>query len=343
MKLSLPLFCAVVLLGKFANGAGTPTPTPSPTPWPPKIARSPHAIFIMDDTYGYGTNSAVGGLRKQIRWTDIQPDSGSGFNWTTYDQLIAGAQNTYHKQIEFSLWLLTTPPAWLLATPGVTTYTLQYKTGVSMPMVLPWEPPVQSALINLISAFCDRYDGQIEGIVMGGIGFATESYFPVPNQLTPALPMTLTDEIAAWTTSSNLLIDTYAAHLQYTPFILAVGIPFTGDGQIQQGTDAITAVVNHGLLYQNFGLMNWALNAKSNTAFLPWGLVYDYSPTNAAGFQLVGSTAGNGGKLNGTLAQALTAGIALRAQWIEVYASDAKNPVYASLLRSTAALLYPSP
>jgi hypothetical protein len=65
----------------------------------------------------------------------------------------------------------------------------------------------------------------VDYIGMGGMGcYSAETYFPPPEDI--GLDMTLEDEIAAWTGSSIALIDTYAANLKSTPFVIAMNRPF---------------------------------------------------------------------------------------------------------------------
>ena len=305
---------------------------------PPK---SPHGIFVMDDPFHAWTNAAVDGLRLQVRWTDIQPSSETEFDWSIIDTQLARAQAT-QKQLGIALMLLSAPPAWLTSISGVKTYQLTGKSGETVSIVLPWDPIVQSKLINFITQLCLRYDGLLDYIVVGGIGcYSAETYFPFPEDI--GLDMSVEDEIAAWTASSIVMIDTYGANLKSTPFVMALSIPFNyGDGAA-----AINELVDHGLLYgRNFGLMNWGLTARSsgNSTFLPWVLISQYSPTNPAGFQLLCPAAGRGDQtLGGTLGETLDSGIALGAQWIEVYPTDANNPDYAAVLEDASARMNPPP
>jgi hypothetical protein len=69
-------------------------------------------------------------------------------------------------------------------------------------------------------------------------------------------------------------------------------------------------------------------------------LIQDNDTGRATGFQLTGSSDGSvGGDLQGTLQEALAAGNSLGADWIEIYAVDAMNPIYAPLLATYNKLL----
>jgi hypothetical protein len=303
--------------------------------------KSPHGIFVVSDPYHAWTNAAIEGQRLQIHWTDIQPTSATEYDWTIIDTQLALAQAS-HKQLGISLSLLSEPPAWLTSMSGVTTYQLTGKTGESVPIVLPWNPTVQAKLKTFITQLCLRYDGLVDYIGMGGMGcYSAETYFPPPEDI--GLDMTLEDEIAAWTGSSIALIDTYAANLKSTPFVIAMNRPFNR----ADGSDVLNELVNHGLLYgSHFGLMNWGLSARSSadTSFLPWALVAQYSATNPAGFQLLCPAAGRDDQtLGGTLEEALNSGIALGAQWLEVYPADTNDPANAAVLKDASARMNPPP
>ncbi len=283
---------------------------------------------------------STGYVSKYIGRTSSQPARRST-DWSIIDTQLAHAQAS-NKQLGISLTLLSEPPAWLTSMSGVTTYQLPPKNDEIESIVLPWNPIVQAKLKNFITQLCLRYDGLVDYIVMGGMGSRTaETYFPLPEDI--GLDMTLENEIAAWTGSSIALIDTYAANLKSTPFVIAMNRPFNH----ADGSDVLNELVNHGLLYgRNFGLMNWGLSARSSadTTFLPWALVAQYSPTNPAGFQLLCPAAGRDDQtLGGTLEEALDSGIALGAQWLEVYPADTNDPANATLLKDASARMNPPP
>ena len=308
----LPAFCAAL----FAF----PTRTCAQLPW-----RSPKGLFqIGGDAW---ENPIVDGLRVQIKWADIQPDNEAEFDWSSIDQQVANSQ-AYQKQIGISLVILSAPPNWLTAIPGVSTYLTPPRSGQLKPFVLPWDPIVQSRIINFVTQLCLRYDGLVDYIVMGGLGVDTESYLPDPDEI--GLDMSLEEAVVAWTDSSNNIIDAYGTHLHSTPFIIATAIPFSG-------TDAPTALsemlIRAATMYgQHFGTMQTRLNAQSTNGDLSNALVADYSPTNPAGFQFLCPVAGDesGQTLGGTLEQTLDAALALGAQWLEIFSDDAQNADYSA-------------
>ncbi|MDQ3198486.1 MAG: DVUA0089 family protein [Verrucomicrobiota bacterium] len=314
------------------------------------IWKSPHGIFEIDSAKAW-TNPAADGERLQVRWTEIQSNSETAYDWSKIDQQLANAQ-TYHKQLGISMVILSTPPAWLTALPGVKTYQLPPKNGQTTSIVLPWDPVVQPKILNFIAALCQRYDGLVDYVVMGGMGNSTETYMAGPTDLTPALPLTLAQEAALWVASSKAIIDTYAANLHSAPFIMAGGIPFSNSDPsgANIGTNSITEVFNHGLQYgAHFGVMHWGLNVNSSTNFLINGWIHDYSATNPAGFQFTGNSAHTVGGDLGCVGQSdcvsrvLDVGVGMNAQWIEVYPYDADNVALASTLIAHAAAMVTPP
>jgi len=148
--------------------------------------------------------------------------------------------------------------------------------------------------------------------------------------------MTIDEAIAAWVASSTLMVDTYASNLSTTPFIIAAGTPFSeGDA-----TEALTTVVDHGLLYPLFGIMQWGLKADSNTGFYINNWILNYDLGRATGFQITGASDGSvGGDIGGTLEECFIAADAMGADWVEIYGADADNPIYAALLQKYNSLL----
>jgi hypothetical protein len=308
----------------------TPTPTESPIPTPtptdpPTLAKSPHGLAeIGGDAW---TNPNINVLKAETKW--IVNNTGDGvYSWTKIDNLIAGSQKA-GKQMVLSVILLSQPPSWLTALPGVKTY-----PSAQGPMVLPWDPIVQPYIIKYIVALCQHVDGKVDGVEIGGLGVKVETYMPLPSDI--GITMSNADYMAAWTASSNLIIDTYAANLKSTPFIIAAGVPIADPS----ANTAITNVINHGLIYPLFGVMQWGLKATSTDNFFLNKIIHDNDAGRATGFQLAGiATTAEYGSLQGTFEQALAAGQALGADWIEIYYKDAENPAYSIVLATYNGLL----
>ena len=283
---------------------------------------------------------------KKYYWVDLQPTSGTEYNWSDIDAQIAIAAANNKKFIVLLNLNSGNPsngiaalPAWLINA-GAKAYPLVGGHGDPLYQFLPWDPVWQSNALAFIAAFCDRYDGQLASVSMGGLGSSTEMHmpevFPYPDG------KDINAASAAWIISSNTIIAQYAAHLTRTPFVAALAVPFAGT----VGTTALQSVVDTSLsLYgSRIGFENWGLNAESSTGYLPNSIIYDHRLTNPVGFQMTGNaTTGGGGDLQGTLREAMEAGVAMGAQYLQVYGDDVANPAYAKDLDAVAAELLPPP
>ncbi len=293
------------------------------------------------------TNPHTAGRYKKYYWKDIQPTSSTAYDWSDLDSQVASAVAN-KKQFVVLLNLnsgdptagIGALPSWLI-TAGAKAYPMvSTKTGETLYQFLPWDPVWQSHALTFIAAFCDRYDGQLASVSMGGLGGTTEMHmndtFPYPDG------KDIVAAAAAWVISSNTIIAQYAAHLTKTPFVAALAVPFNGT----IGTTALQSVVDTSLsLYgSRIGFENWGLNAESSTNYLPNAIIYNHRFTNPVGFQMTGNaTTGGGGDLRGTLRQAMDAGVAMGAQYLQVYGDDVANPIYFADLDAVAAQLLPPP
>lgn len=272
------------------------------------------------------THDYISSDRQTIKWAGANPKDGQ-FN---FDNLLTGAKaaKAKGKQYGVSIQSLGTPPQWVLDAGGKL-YTYTTPKGETAQIVLPFDPVVQPKMLAFVAAACKALDGQVDYITMGELGQKTESYMPLPADI--KYPLSSTDYIAAWVTSSNLVIDTYAKNLKQTPFIMAAGKAFNDPGS----DAAVTAVINHGLQYPLFGIMQWGLNANSNDGFFVNKLIKD-NDSHPTGFQMTGSQTEPhvGGNLNGTLEDCLKAGDSLGADFVEVYSQDGENPALAGVLKT---------
>lgn len=85
--------------------------------------------------------------------------------------------------------------------------------------------------------------------------------------------------------------------------------------------------------------MNCSLNARSSTNYYPNLAVYTYHAAQPVGLQTICSEISDPARLQGTLSQALSAGVNLGAKFIEVYPGDADASANQRLLASEEALL----
>ena len=314
----------------------TPVAKPSPTQpgSPPPATATPTAAVASARLSATGiigggsaawTNAHCNGRYKKYYWIDIQPDSATSYNWSDIDSQVASA--TANKK-KFVLLLqlnsgdpskgLDGLPKWLTDAGAVPYPILNSNHDTSTYQYFSWDPVFQSNALTFIAALCDRYDGQIAQISMGGLGTTTEMHmpdtFPYPDGKDIAAAS------AAWVTACNKIIAQYAAHLHKSTFTAALALPFASP----YGADSLNAVVNQSLtLYGSaIGFENWGLKVGSSQSYLPNAIIYNHSATNPVGFQMAGSTGGGGAPLGGTLREAMEAGVALKAQYLQVYGSD---------------------
>lgn len=298
------------------------------------------------------TNSHCAGRFKKYYWKDIQPTSATAYDWSDIDSQIAAA-TANKKQFTVLLNLnsgdpaggIGALPAWLIAA-GAKAYGITNDNhGTVLYQFLPWDTVWQGNALTFIGAFCDRYDGQLASVSMGGLGTTTEMHLPTtfPDGKT-------TEEAAvAYIFSSGAIIKQYGAHLHKTPFMMALAVPFAG----KLGTDTLQTIVDSSLaLYgARLGFENWGLNATSSSAFLPNKIIFDHRLTNPVGHQMTGSeTTGGGGNLCGNggptppcLRAAMEAGVKLGDQYQQVFGEDVANSAYSTDLDAVTAELLPSP
>jgi hypothetical protein len=312
------------------------TAIPTASGSPSDETKRPAGLIEID---GGWTNPNVQGVRVRLGWSDIQPKNATEFDWSAIDSAIAKAQQN-HKLLGLSVVMLgrkqdgskNAIPDWLSAKQYPLPMT---RSGKKRALILPWDPAVQPALLAFVKALCAHVDGKVDYLAMGGLGAVIESYICRD----PAtIGLTMDEATAKWTSSCNAIIDAHARNLHSTPFIFTAAKPFAG----RAGMQALEHVVSAGAKKYpgRFGIMNCSLNARSKTGYVPNRLVQEFHDTNPVGLQFLTSTKGFGNHdLGGTLAQALDAGLALGAHFIEIYSIDADDPANAATLKTYAAKL----
>ncbi|MEO7725065.1 MAG: dockerin type I domain-containing protein [Chthoniobacterales bacterium] len=336
----------VILLGQFSFSEAEPTPTPIPTFY------SPHGII------GGGgeawTSLHTQGKYKKYYWVDIQPTSENDFSWTDLDSQVAEA-NAQNPPKQFIVLLnlntgdaalgLPGLPTWLTAKGAIAYKIFDENNQIFTYKFLPWDPIFQQYALSFIAAFCDRYDGQIASVSMGGLGSTTEFGLTLPS------PDGKTDQevVDAWLPAAATITAQYAAHLKKTVFIAAIKNPLAGRlGSTTLQTYVDTALALYG---SQLGFENWGLNASTNQSFLPNSIIYNHRLTNPVGFQMTGSaTTGGGGDLCGSsgtpppcLRAAMDNGVSLGAQYLQVFGSDTSNPIFFDDLDYISTVLLPPP
>lgn len=322
------------LLNLTALALATAIPTVSSSP----SGETKHPAGLIELGRGW-TNPHVQGVRIRLGWSDIQPKSATEYDWSVIDSAIAKAQQN-HKLLGLSVAMLARKedsrknaiPAWVTAKQYPLPST---RSGNKRSVILPWDPAVQPALLAFVKALCAHVDGKVDYLAMGGLGVVIESYICRD----PAtIGLTMDEATAKWTASCNAIIEGHAQNLHSTPFIFTAAKPFAGRPGVQALEQVVSAAAKK--YPGRFGIMDCSLNAHSQTRYVPNRLVQEFRATNPVGLQFLTSTKGFGHHdLGGTLAQALDAGVALGAQFIEIYSHDADDPANAATLTTYAAKL----
>src|SRR5690349_19604859 len=87
-------------------------------PTPSIASRAPRGLFVIGRDSGL--NAYISGWRGELKWAEANPADGV-YNWTRIDDLLTAATR-YKKQLGLSVVLLSAPPPWVTALPGVKTY-----------------------------------------------------------------------------------------------------------------------------------------------------------------------------------------------------------------------------
>lgn len=117
--------------------------------------KQPHGIYILDSSAGTIINGVsmrdgnvrdlpfIDGYSLRVNWSELEPASGT-FDFTMIANIFAKLPANQKLSI---ILLSNSPPAWLLATPGITTWTA---AGVTWP--LPWDAIAQEQFRQLLVA-----------------------------------------------------------------------------------------------------------------------------------------------------------------------------------------------
>jgi hypothetical protein len=317
----------LILIGSLAGAALAPAKT-----FPAGIIR----LFSTDvDNPGNSpswTNVNLDGMRLRPGWDDVQTAPGA-YNWSATDAVVSlGSQ--YGKTIGLSVGAGVFSPQWLYDA-GATKYKLQDGSGLSMP--LPWDPIFLTKWLALVRAMGARYDGNpaLGYIVISGLGQNVETF--LAQTAADDASLTALGGTTAWVAAAQEIISVYAEVFPTTPFFITACTPFANS----DGLPALQQVVDWGVATYpgRFGIMNAGLNANSSTVYYPNSAIYTYGATQPVGFQMVCSSILDPARLGGTLGQALTKGVGLGAEFVEVYQSDADAPANQAVLANQGALL----
>jgi len=255
-------------------------------------------------------------------WHDIEATEGT-YDWTKIaDQLKLRPRGKF---MGLTIGMLPSPPAWL-ASKGVKIYSVQHGgvAGRMVPWFNPWDAIAQPYLLRFIQALCQRIDGQVDYLVMDGVGVVTESYIADLN----VIGETADQALMNWSGSTNRIIDQYGSYLRSTPFIMAIAPPIPG---YKPSLDSLGTIIRSKLdQWPLFGVSNYGLNGSTNYqgGFLPNVLIHEGSTAgHFCGFQFSTQYA-----LHGTFADALNAALGCGARYVEAWGGDAENQANAAAI-----------
>ncbi|HEU0210375.1 MAG TPA: beta-galactosidase [Candidatus Udaeobacter sp.] len=294
-------------------------------PWPAGIIRffSTNVSSPEDDPSWNNTN--LDGVRLRPVWSDLAPSRGV-YDWSSVDAIFDIAAE-HGKFIGLSVAAGVATPQWVYDA-GAYKYNLLDGTGQSMS--LPWDPVFQSKYLPFIRAMGRRYEGNptLHYIVMGGMGQVIETGLSKSSADDAAL--TALGGLDAWIAAAKQIIPVYATAFPTTPFFITAARVLTSDTDQTALKEILPWAV--ATYPGRFGIMNCTLNADSSTGYYPNEAIVTYGNTQPVGLQMLCSSIKNPHQLGGTLLQALTAGVNLGAEYVEVYQSDADAPINQTVL-----------
>jgi hypothetical protein len=285
-------------------------------PFPSGIIRLFSTDVAKPENSPSWNNVNLDGMRLRPAWEDIQT-SPTTFDWSSIDALLDLADQ-HGKTIGLSVAAGIYSPQWVYDS-GAMKYPL--KDGSRLSMTVPWDRPFLDNWLDFIHTLGDRYDGNpdLGYVVISGLGQNVETY----------LSQTAADDTAlnalggteAWVAAAQQIISAYADAFPTTPFFITASKPLLEVetvAALQQVIDWAVATYPG-----RFGIMNATLNAKSSTVYYPNLAIFTYHNTQPVGFQTLCSSISDPTRLQGSLNMALTKGVGLGADFVEVYQNDA--------------------
>lgn len=261
-------------------------------------------------------NANIDGMRLRPLWSDIQknPDS---YDWSNVDEVLDLAAQ-HDKTIGLSVTAGMSCPQWVYDG-GAIKYKIRDKSGKFMS--IPWDMGFLNSWLPFIQAMGDRYDGNpnLRYVIISGLGQSIETYLSKSAADDKALGALGGQD--AWVASAQQIITAYADAFPQTPFFITAGKPFFSPDSVT----ALQQVIDWAVATYpgRFGIMNATLSAASSTGYYPNLAIFTYHNTQPVGFQMLCSSITNRERLKGTLDQAMTQGVGLGADFIEVYQNDA--------------------
>jgi hypothetical protein len=263
-------------------------------------------------------NPNISAVRIKIPWPSLEPDRGV-YDFSVVDAALAMAAQT-GKPIGLSVGMGYKAPQWVYDR-GAAAW-----TAISGPdlgtMPLQNDPKYLRFLkefLNALGAHCDS-NPKLSYIAMEGFAQSNELYCANSDQDNTTLLNSL-GGVSAWLEAAKVITGYWMHAFPTTPLFIALAKPFL----YAEGLQAEQDLTEWGkaTYSDRFGVMCNSLSCRSNVGYYPNLSVSTYRPS---GFQMVGSS--NDERMGGTLTDAMTNGISIGGQFIEVYQQDVENPDY---------------
>ena len=262
---------------------------------------------------------------------------GEGINNTTFLDNCFTTAEANGKGVALQIEPGINSPDWYYNIPNVS---LIYAGANSSPSTVPWDnvnfqPKYQSAMTDI----ANRYKGHrsLRFVKIQGPGIASESFFArTPTEQAQADVLAgnfgYVDKYAAWLAGVAFLIDMFASLWYPTPVQLVTGSPY---GTLDGSTALLQSAYDYGSKY----IGQFAPVAHDLTSLSPHNgeisqtVITSFSPTaSGTGYQF-----GNEQNDLTKLTAALQKGVGYGAHEIEMFAGDADNAAFGSLLDATNA------
>lgn len=340
---------------KNASGVGSVEPKPSsqkaapenPTAEAGTIAKAtPTGIWLLLNSYGFKhpdqlaklqatpgwTNANVDGVVLRADWDKIEGTEGQ-VDWSYFDRGLELAKR-HGKRIEILVPAGKHSPAWVYAA-GAKKFVFSHHNGKPEDyMPIPWDPVLREKFAALMHKIGQRYDASpyLSLVTMTGFGHSTESWFAGPDDMAQYNAI---GGNAKWLEGAKWFSALYSQAFPKTPFLIAMCPPSRDD----EGKTTLEKLVDDGVKDYpgRFGLMACSLapNDKPTSPKLSYQSVQKFSGQTVTGLEMLRATR----TMKGTLKAALDTAVALKAQFVHIYESDAVDPKQQPVLAEARAQL----
>jgi hypothetical protein len=272
-------------------------------------------------------NENVDGFSLRAGWDEIEPREGQ-YNWEVFDRVIKQTQSS-NKKIMLRVIAGTSSPDWIY-TAGAQKleYTddnanhESYEQKLFMP--LPWDSIYLAKWKNFVSVFGEKYNDnpQVILIQMTGPAKAGEMHLVEKDNETFWSIYNYTD--AKLENAWKETIDAYSSAFPNKQIAIDIAKPLNFGNSWQAVQDIVAYIYEKRETH--FAVQGNFLAAKTPENFQPYALIKSYKD-KTTGFQMLAPFTGDGGaRLGGTLREAIDKGLAVGADYIEIYSADVENP-----------------